>query len=164
MFWKIEKMPKISVILPVYNSSKYLSKKLLMNIIYNSDNSASASHKFYIDRLNQHVYLISKLEKYFSKNDLYRLRWDFWNEVINHCEVKGLNSDDKIIKKIAKKKLKETYKASQFKTCIPYIRNNGSLDEKIRTYFISYYIRNLYKPILKLIQVLYRIKNMIIHS
>lgn len=85
-------------------------QKKVRRIQYNgynyTDNSDSASHKLYLDRLEQQVKLMKELEKYFSKNDLQRMKWDLWNEVINHYEVKGVNSDDENIVSVTKKKIK----------------------------------------------------------
>lgn len=141
----------------------YLSYcKKVRRIQYNgynyTDNSDSASHKLYLDRLEQQVKLMKELEKYFSKNDLQRMKWDLWNEVINHYEVKGVNSDDENIVSVTKKKLKDTYCSEVFRESLAYIRNEGSLDEKIRSYFMGIYKCKLYSPLIKIIQLMYRLK------
>lgn len=121
---------------------------------YNSDNLESASHKFYEDRLEQQLLLISKLENYFHERDLNRIRWDYWHEVLNHYYVKGVQNQDKLIKKISVQKIKQTYKNTSFRKCIVYMRQEGSLDEKLETYFMNYYFHGLFKPTLKGIQIL----------
>jgi glycosyltransferase involved in cell wall biosynthesis len=128
---------------------------------YNSDNLQSASHKFYPDRLNQQVLLVKRLEPYFKGDDLGRLRWDYWHEVLNHYQVKGITNSDPEIRKLSKKKIKETYKCSVFKECIPYIRRTGSLDERLEACLMSYRMHMLYKPLLKLIQLLSNVKSSI---
>lgn len=120
---------------------------------YNSDNLQSASHKFYEDRLEQQLILIAKLEEYFPDKDLNRIRWDYWHEVLNHYYIKGILNNNKIIKKISLKKIKETYKSKSFRKCIPYMRHKGSLDEKLETYFMGYYVHGLFEPILHAIQI-----------
>ena len=120
---------------------------------YNSDNLQSASHKFYEDRLEQQLILIAKLEEYFPDKDLNRIRWDYWHEVLNHYYIKGILNNNKIIKKISLKKIKETYKSKSFRKCIPYMRHKGSLDEKLETYFMGYYVHGLFEPILHVIQI-----------
>lgn len=124
---------------------------------YNSDNLESASHKFYEDRLEQQLLLIKKLEEHFSDEDLNRIRWDYWHEVLNHYNVKGVTSTEPEIRKISKKKIIDTYKNKSFRKCIPYMRQKGSLDEKLETYFMNMYTHGLFKPILYGIQLLARV-------
>lgn len=124
---------------------------------YNSDNLESASHKFYEDRLEQQLLLIKKLEEHFSDEDLNRIRWDYWHEVLNHYNVKGVTSTEPEIRKISKKKIIDTYKNKSFRKCIPYMRQKCSLDEKLETYFMNMYTHGLFKPILYGIQLLARV-------
>ena len=124
---------------------------------YNSDNLESASHKFYEDRLEQQLLLIKKLEEHFSDEDLNRIRWDYWHEVLNNYNVTGVTSTEPEIRKISKKKIIYTYKNKSFRKCIPYMRQKGSLDEKLETYFMNMYTHGLFKPILYGIQLLARV-------
>lgn len=124
---------------------------------YNSDNFESASHKFYKDRLEQQLLLIEKLEEYFSDQDLNRIRWDYWHEVLNHYNVKGITSAEPEIRKISKKKIKDTYKNESFRKCIPYMRQKGSLDEKLETYFMNDYTHGLFKPTLSGVQMMAKV-------
>ena len=128
---------------------------------YNHDNLNSVSHRFYIDRLEQQLEVISILEKYFTPENLNRMRWDYWHEVLNHYYVKGLKNENKKIVKETKKKIIKTYKNAQFRQCIPYMKSVGSLDEKLEIYFMNYYLHWLYKPLLRLIQLLYRFKSIL---
>lgn len=133
---------------------------------YNSDNMQSASHKFYPDRLQQQVLLVNKLEKedFFAGNALGRLRWDYWHEVLNHYQIKGLLNSEENIRKLAKQKIQETYKCDCFRKCIPYIRRTGSLDEKLESFLMTYYMHPMYQPILKLIQLLARVRDFILRK
>ena len=97
--------------------------------------------------------MIAKLEEYFPDKDLNRIRWDYWHEVLNHYYIKGILNNNKIIKKISLKKIKETYKSKSFRKCIPYMRHKGSLDEKLETYFMGYYVHGLFESILHVIQI-----------
>lgn len=126
---------------------------------YNYDNDASASHKLYLDRLYQQVCLMKELEKNFDDSDLWRVRWDLWNEVINHYVVKGLSSSDNNIRKKSIKKIKETYREEVFRKCLPYIKKYGSVDEKLKTHFMGYYKRIFYNFTLLAMQKFSRIKN-----
>ena len=65
-----------------------------------------------------------------------------------------VSNKDKVIKKMSVKKIKQTYKNKSFRKCIPYMRQKGSLDEKLETYFMNYYLHRLFKPTLKGIQIL----------
>lgn len=126
---------------------------------YNHDNLNSVSHRFYIDRLEQQLEVIFILEKYFIPENLNRMRWDYWHEVLNHYYVKGLKNKNKKIIKKTKKKIIQTYKSVQFRQCIPYMKAVGSVDERLEIYFMNYYSHWLYKPLLRLIQLLYRFKS-----
>ncbi len=128
---------------------------------YNSNNLESASHKFYPDRLDQQILLVHKLEEHFSADNLYRLRWDYWHEVLIHYRVKGISSNDINTRILAKKKIKETYRNTCFRKCILYIRSNGSLDERLETYFMNYYLHRLFKPILNGIQLISKVKGIL---
>lgn len=86
------------------------------------------------------------------------MKWDLWNEVINHYEAKGVNSDYENIVSVTKKKLKDTYRSEVFRESLAYIRNEGSLDEKIRSYFMGIYKCRLYSHLIKIIQLMYRLK------
>lgn len=103
---------------------------------YNWDNSQSASHKYYENRLEQQVLLVTELKKFFEEQDIYRVIWDYWHEVLKHYKVKGIGSSDPVVQRSAKKKIKETYNNKLFRKCIVDMRRNGSLDEKIETYFM----------------------------
>lgn len=127
---------------------------------YNGGNEASASHKYYPDRLKQQILLIQKLEEHFTDDQCYRMRWDFWHEVLNHYRVKGLHHCDNKVRADAKRKIKETYRSECFRKCLPYIKTNGSLDEKLEAYCMGYYTHWLYQPLLKLIQSLSRMKHL----
>lgn len=120
---------------------------------YNNDNLNSISHKYYNNRLEQQEYLVKKLEKYFDKDQMYRMRWDYWHEILNHYKIKGLTHKNREIRSNAKKMIKETYKSKIFRSCIYNMRLNGSLDEKIETYFMSYYTNWMYKNIINVLKI-----------
>lgn len=130
---------------------------------YNSSNESSASHKYYADRLQQQILLVKKLEQYFKNDDIQRMRWDYWKEVLNHYYVKGVYNSDLNISKQARKAIDETYRTECFRKCLPYIKAKGSLDEKIEAYCMGYYIHWLFKPSLRLVQFISRLKKYLIH-
>ncbi len=121
---------------------------------YNNENELSASHKFYLNRLEQQVNLIKKMEQFLPGDQLWRVKWDYWHEVLNHYQVKGINSHDPKMRKLAKKKIKETYQCKDFRNCIPYIQRAGSLDEKIESHLMTYHRHMFFIPLLKGIQLL----------
>lgn len=125
---------------------------------YNLDNMDSISHKYYPNRLEQQIYLIKQLDAIFPENQTYRINWDYWHEVLNHYQIKGLKSNDKVVRKNARQRIKETYDCKEFRKCISSIRNNGSIDEKIETYFMNYYTHFIYNIILVTMKLIYKNK------
>lgn len=125
---------------------------------YNVDNLYSASHKYYEDRLDQQLNLMKELKKYFKDEQIYRICWDYWHEVLNHYKVKGISHKDNKIRLNAKRKTKQTYNDMVFRKCIPYMRIKGSLDEKIETYFMNYYLHWMIKYIINGLQFVSSIK------
>lgn len=131
---------------------------------YNHDNELSASHRYYPDRLEQQIQLVKTLGQYFADEDIQRTRWDYWKEVLHHYRVKGVHSSDPVIRKQACNAIKETYRTECFRKCLPYIKSKGSLDEKLEAWCMGYYVHWMFKPILKLIQTIYKLKNIRICS
>ena len=138
---------------------KKLRRTICNEYYYNSDNLESVSHKYYTNRLEQQVYLIKQLQNFFKDQEICRVIWDYWHEVINHYQVKGVSNTNKQIRNDAKKKLKQTYQHLSFRKCVPYIRSKGSLDEIIETFLMSYYLHWLFKPILKMMKIMSKAKN-----
>ena len=128
---------------------------------YNNENLNSVSHKFYPNRLEQQLLLIKELEHNFSDYDLYRIRWDYWHEVLNHYNVKGLHNDNRSTRKLSKKMIKKTYECIEFRKSIPYIKNTGSLDEKIEVRLMHYKTHWLYSPLMLVISFIYKLKTQI---
>jgi glycosyltransferase involved in cell wall biosynthesis len=128
---------------------------------YNHDNEASASHKYYPDRLEQQIQLVKRLEHYFADDDIQRVRWDYWKEVLNHYRVKGIHNSVPAIRKDARDAIKETYRTECFRKCLPYIKKNGSLDEKIEAIYMYYYVHWMYRHILSIIQVGNKVKHFV---
>ena len=128
---------------------------------YNNDNELSASHKYYPDRLEQEEMVIHDMNNHFSIDQIYRPIWYYWRGVINHYMVKGLNNENRSLAKDAKKKIKQSFKSRINRAVIPYIRQNGTLDERLESFLMGYYRHKLYNPILKTIQFLSGIKNRI---
>ena len=87
----------------------------------------------------------------FVEHDNMRWRYFAWHKIINYYEKwKNEKKTTKIIK--------QCYSNSYFRESIPYIRENGSFDEKLETYLMGYYRHKLIHPILKVMKLLYQMK------
>lgn len=140
---------------------KKIRRTTVNEYYYNGGNAASASHKYYPDRLEQQECLVQKLEEHFKDEDIQRVRWDYWHEVINHYQVKGISNTNSKIHSHALKKIKQCYQSMCFRKCLPYIKKEGTLDEKLEAAFMGGYTLWMYRPLLKMIQTVSQIKHKI---
>lgn len=134
-------------------------RRTLASPCIHTEVDTSAVHKLYIDRLEIQKEEC-KLVEQFSRNQesMFRLRWFYWHIILlhysKHIKLNGKKSD---IKKI-KQKLKNSFHSAYFRETLPYIRKNGTLDEKIESVLMGMYRHRLYQPIMKGISVLYNTK------
>ena len=89
---------------------------------------------------------------------LYVARWEQWKVVLGHYKY-WKHKHTLLNKRDIARKLKEAYKNKYFRESILYVRKNGSLDEKIESYFMGYYKHIFFKPVYAIVMLLYRIKS-----
>lgn len=124
------------------------------------DTSTSLSHKYQPKRLQAEIQKCLKTEEITGKKE-YVIRWNQWKGVMRHYRKwVTFNGGEK--KNEAKVMLKESYGNAFFRECIPYIRQHGTLDEKIETYFMSVWAHPFYKPFYSIIAALSRFKNAVL--
>lgn len=126
---------------------------------YDNSNTKSLVNKFCEDRIDIGQKECELIERVSNKKE-FRIRWYVWHEVLNHFEKKG-KSKDLCKSKIATRKIKDCYNNEYFRESIPFIRKNGSLDQKIETYFMNYRFRKIFNIILIVLKVASYIINMI---
>lgn len=120
-------------------------------------NKNSLVHQLYFNRCEKEKKECKSFEKFACKN-LYRLRWNYWHITLQHFYEHLNIKEQLVIKKEIKKSLKKTFKDSYFRESLGYIRKNGSVDEKIRSFFMKYYLYRFYPYIMKIFTILYKIK------
>ena len=127
---------------------------------YNTDVSSSAVKKTRLNRCHIEQDFCERIEQFDNKSSfVYPYRWYRWHCAFNHLYHHFNVQNDKTIKKKIKKSIIDSYKCSFFRMSIPYIRKNGSLDEKLESHLMGYYRHKCFKPILNIIQFLSKIKN-----
>lgn len=123
------------------------------------DSSNSLSHRFCADCLQSQIVCSKAVEKMTGKPE-YLVRWRTWQSVLLHFRA-WLTRKNGIHTEEAKKALKEAYEAEYFRQSIPYMRKNGTLDQKVETYFMHYRLYPLYQPFYGVIMSLSKIKRLI---
>ncbi len=118
----------------------------------------SLVERYHSERLMSEVKFLAAEDILLGKSFAWFRRKMLFMIVIQYYK-KWMKEGNKIERKDAKRRLKETYRCEFFREWIPYIRQHGSLDEKIETYFIGYYKHAFYKPFYAVIKALYKIKN-----
>lgn len=96
--------------------------------------------------------------EFFSERELLKMRLLYWRFVMKYYQAHRSKRNTREIQKDAKKQLKGTYKEKYFRESISYMRKNGTLDEKIESYFMGYYKHMFFKPTYAIVKLLYRIK------
>ena len=128
--------------------------------IYNQSRPNSAMKRIRWNRLELEVDICKRLEEVIDSIEvIYQIRWLCWHFVLVHYNHFFKNSDSFLEKKKIKKRIIETYKNVYFSESINYIKDNGSLDQKIEAYLMGYYKHRIYKPLLLCAQLLSRIKH-----
>ena len=128
---------------------------------YECGDHDSAMQKFHPTRLCTAIALSEAVEN-ITGTRTYDARWYHWHGAIHHLNKWKLRTRG-VDKKMVSKKLRECFNEPFFRSCIPYMRTNGTLDEKIETYFMRSWLHPLYKPFYSLIVVVSRIKNQLLH-
>lgn len=116
---------------------------------YEDGQKDSLVHQYSPERLNVEI-KVCKLIEEFSDHKEYKIRWFYWHIVLNHFNVR--KKENPKIKHDANSRLKQAFKNKYFRESIGYIRSCGTLDEKIETYLMSFWLYWLYKPVIKIIQ------------
>ena len=107
----------------------------------------SLRHKYYPEMTEKHEREVHALEQ-FACQDNMRWRYYGWHVVLQHYS-KWADDKDGQVASDAKKRLKKAYKSKYFRESIPYIRKEGSTDEKIETHFMNYYSHWFFEMLLK---------------
>lgn len=126
------------------------------------ETSNSLSHRFCADRAQSQMAFCREVEKMTNQPE-YLVRWKNWNTVLRHYRVwrtrnNGIHGEE------AKKVLRQAYKEKYFRESIPYIRKNGSLDQKVESYFMYSWLYPLYQPFYSVIVSLSKIKKLILRK
>ncbi len=128
------------------------------NYRYNQ-NPNSLINRFHPDRLEKNKAECRAVEA-FSHRGGGRIRWFYWNATCNHYR-KYSRAETLETRKIARKRLNQTFRDPFFRECIPEIRAEGSLDERVETFFLSRLRWPFYRPFYRCVLWLYQLKKMI---
>lgn len=127
---------------------------------YETGGAGSLIGSYHPDRLLSCHKAATTIEQ-ITKQPEYIMRWQYWHLAIAHLEKWRKQSP-------AEKKgaiivqLKNCFREPFFRACIPYMRQHGSLDQKIETFFMYYHLHKLYKPCYQIILCFYKIKQFLI--
>ena len=129
---------------------------------YNTDINTSATKKLRLNRLEIEQDFCERMEKVvINPSQVMPLRFLRWHYAFNHYYKFYKLEKNAYTKRQIKDAIKQAYKSVFFRECLPYIRSNGSLDQKIEGYFMTYYSHKFYIPILRVVQFLSQIKRKI---
>lgn len=117
---------------------------------YYSNIKTSTINQFHQNITEHEENELRRIEQ-FCRTVNYRNRFFIWHKAINYYK-KWQGCDDSGIRTIAKKENIKCYRNAYFRESIPYIRNNGTVDEKIETYLMGYYRHKLFDSILKILK------------
>lgn len=129
---------------------------------YEAGDHASLMRRYIDNRLQIEIEVCKQLELISGKEEP-ELRWFCWHSVMRHLSKWYINEHRCLRKKIYRKQ-QECYKNDYFRKCLPYIRKNGSLDERIETYFMSYPLHRLYKPIYRAVLLASKAKRFLVRQ
>lgn len=116
--------------------------------------------KHHPDRNESSVKVVQTMERISQKPE-YFLRWREWNTAIRHHSFHFAHRTGDARKAVIQH-LKCCYQEPYFRECIPYMRKEGTLDQKVETYFMRYWLHPLYQPFYKLVVLLSRAKRAIV--
>lgn len=123
------------------------------------DTSDSLSHKFHPQYIQANIAQCKTVEDMTQKKE-YALRWTGWKGTFRHYG-KWVTFHDGIHKEEAVRAIKTAYRTEYFRECIPYIRKNGYMDQKVESFFMRYWLHPLYQPCYSVIAALSKIKRLI---
>lgn len=123
------------------------------------DTSNSLSHRFRPQYIQSQIVCSKAVEK-MTQKDEYLVRWRNWEAIFRHYK-KWTTFNNGIHRQEAKRAIKEAYETQYFRESIPYMRKNGSLDQKIETFFMRYWLAPLYKPFYSVVVALSRVKHIV---
>lgn len=130
------------------------------NYCYNTDIESSATKKLRLNRMDIEKDFCQRMEVVIIQYEqIMRLRYLRWHYAFNHYYRFYAMPEYRERKRDIKKVIVQTYNNSFFRQSIPFIRKNGTLDEKIESYLMGYYRHKLYKHILSVVQFLSKCKH-----
>lgn len=139
------------------NKVRYVEKH---NYFYTMQKDGSLMNKHHSCRTLSLMRVAQAVEKLTGKNQ-YDIRWEQWGLAIAHHK-KWINILKGEKKRPVTQCLRTSYCAPYFRECIPYMRKEGTLDQKVETYFMRYWLHPLYQPFYKLVVLLSRAKRAIV--
>lgn len=95
---------------------------------------------------------ISKTVELIAHKNVFEFRWMEWHSILNHYNKYARHGTNNV-RLSAKAMEKNTYDNSYFRECILYIRENGSLDQRVETFFMRSWLHWMYKPVYSLIVI-----------
>ena len=125
------------------------------------DKPNSLVHKYCPARVEIERIICDKIEAIAGKKE-YRIRWFNWHLVLQHLSARKNGATPELKREISKK-IDDCFSDEFFRECIPFIREMGTLDEKIESYFMHAFLHPMYRPCVKCAVLLSRIKR-ICHS
>lgn len=129
---------------------------------YETGGEGSLIGRYHPDRLSSCQKASQAVEQITGQPE-YTMRWRYWNLAFAHFRKWQKKASSESRKNVAAQ-LKLCYQNSFFRACIPYIRKNGSLDQKIETFFLRYHLYSLYKPCYQIIQSIYKAKYFLVRK
>lgn len=159
-----------------FNTDKKIGEDMLFNIQYlencktirfvsihsychdGVDNSLV--RRYYPDRADKEKYE-TKSQEAFAGYDSFYMRWLNWHTAIFHYHV-WIKRKTGAERRLVQKQLDKCFSDSYFRACLSYVRKNGTLDERIKTFFMRRWLYPLYDPFYSIIAALSRIKNAVL--
>jgi len=138
------------------NSLRYIEA---CTYCYDNRDTCSLMGRFHPDRLRSCHEAAAAVETITGKPE-YTMRWRYWHLGLAHLKKwKKLSSAEQ--KKQIAAQLNSFFKDPYFRACLPYVRKNGSLDEKIETYLMTPFLHPLFPAFYKFITFPYILKRKI---
>lgn len=120
------------------------------------DTSNSLSHRFRPQYIDSEIVCCKATEDMTQKAE-YLVRWRSWQGIFRHYR-KWLTFNQGEHRAEAKQLIRRCYKTEYFRESIPYMRKNGSLDQKVETFFMRAWLHPMYKPFYSVIIALSKIR------
>ena len=123
---------------------------------YRIQTSGSQMTRYHSSRLEICIQTSKAAEELTGKSE-YDLRWWKWHCTIEHYE-KWYHRSKAKNRRAIRKRIYESYANPYFRQCIPYIREHGTLDQKIETCFMRRWLYPFFQPFYKCIIFAYKVK------